>query len=98
MKFKPGIKIANVQPELLMGLMVANQILAYEFNADMVITACTDGTHMPGSKHYIGQAVDIRISNLKDPESVLSRLEFELDALFDIVLEADHIHFEYDPH
>jgi len=98
MKLKQGVKIAGVRPELLMGLMVANSIIAYEFNADMIITACTDGTHMAGSKHYVGQAVDIRIGNLSDPVAVVSRLKFELEELFDVVLERDHIHFEYDPH
>ena len=98
MKIKPGVKIAGVRPELLMGLMVANSIIAYEFNADMIITTCADGTHMAGSKHYIGQAVDIRIGNLSDPVAVVSRLKFELEELFDVVLEKDHIHFEYDPH
>jgi hypothetical protein len=98
MKFKQGIKIAGVCPELLMGLMVVNHIFAYEFNVDMVITACTDGVHRTGSKHYVGQAVDIRISNISDPVGVVNRLKFELDGLFDIVLEKDHIHFEYDQH
>jgi hypothetical protein len=98
MKLKPGVKIEVVRPELIMGLMVANHIFAYEFNSEMVITACTDGVHMTGSKHYIGQAVDIRISNLSNPGAVVDRLKFELDGLFDIVLEGDHIHMEYDPH
>jgi len=98
MKLKAGVKIAGIRPELLMGLMVANSIIDYEFNTDMVITACTDGIHMTGSKHYVGQAVDIRISNLSTPVAVVDRLKFELDGLFDIVLEKDHIHMEYDPH
>ena len=98
MKLKKGVKISGVRPELLMGLMVANSIIAYEFNTDMVVTSCTDGTHTPMSMHYVGQAVDIRISNLSDPVGVVDRLKFELDGLFDIVLERDHIHMEYDPH
>jgi len=98
MKFKQGVNITGVRPELLMGLMIANSVIAYEFNTDMIITACTDGVHMTGSKHYIGQAADIRISNLSDPVAVLNRLKFELDGLFDIVLESDHIHMEYEPH
>ena len=98
MKFKHGIKIAGLQPELLFGLMVANHIIAYEFNCDMVVTSCTDGTHCAGSKHYVGKAVDIRTYNLSNPTAVLNRLKFELDGLFDVVMESDHIHLEYDDH
>ena len=98
MRFKPGISIEGIKPELLAGLMVADDIFHREFKAEMTITAVTDGKHMTNSKHYTGHAVDIRTRDLSRPEAILSRLNQELDEWYDIVMESDHIHFEYDTH
>jgi len=97
MRLKSTVTIEGVKPELLLGLIVANSIFALQFNSELVITSLTDGRHKVDSLHYRGQAADIRIRGLADPVAVVTRLKNELDEWFDIVLEADHIHFEYDP-
>ena len=59
--------------------------------------------HEPGSKHYTGDAIDIRtwgIYSLK--ENIIEKFIKDLykifpDDLYDIVKEKDHIHIEFDP-
>lgn len=66
---------------------------------ELVITAGTDGHHMVGSKHYIGDALDIRISNLLPGQLkfVVDHLKSDLGKDYDVIVEVDHIHVEYDP-
>lgn len=100
MKLKSGIKIAGLQPELILGLIVADGIAQRDFGKELTITSIIDGVHMKGSKHYLGQAADFRTYDMQ-PGTVplmVTRLKAALDQWYDIVLESDHIHFEYDPH
>lgn len=68
------------------------------------ITSGSDGVHMPSSKHYTGEAVDLGIKT-KDwavlPEMIISSIIYDMHKLgidYDIVYhEGSHIHFEYDP-
>jgi hypothetical protein len=88
----------GVQPKhLVIAAALANvsEILKLE----LTITSGTDGKHMPGSKHYTGEALDIRTSNLTrtNRERVLVALKGRLGPQYDVVLEKDHIHVEYDP-
>jgi conjugal transfer mating pair stabilization protein TraG len=64
---------------------------------EIVITSGTDGQHMKGSKHPLGDALDIRRSNLTDPELFMSRVQARLGPDYQLVLERTHIHIEYDP-
>ena len=63
----------------------------------LVITSARDGDHRPGSMHYQGDAIDLRSRNLPDAFSARDRLQTLLGDEYDVVLEADHIHVEYDP-
>ena len=65
-----------------------------------VITSASDGKHGPNSLHYKGKALDLRTKNLR-PEQVHPVYVALNEALspggFDVVLETDHIHVEFDP-
>src|SRR4030095_736368 len=64
------------------------------------ITSAVDGTHMATSKHYTGDALDWRIweSNQKGvTSSIVEELKYYLGSDYDVILETDHIHIEYDP-
>ncbi len=67
------------------------------------ITSACDGIHQGGegraSLHYDGLGWDWRIWGLKDPKGIADEIRNEAQAIdyhYDIVLEADHIHTEYD--
>jgi len=95
---KSSVKLQGVSPELVLGLCVCESVF-HKYNIDLVITSLTDSKHSPNSLHYSGNAADLRISNI--PESVrpeiFSDLKNNLSTHFDVILESDHIHIEYQP-
>jgi hypothetical protein len=93
LKVKSGVTPRN----LVIAAAVANtaQILGLE----LTITSGTDGKHKRGSKHYSGEALDVRTRNLTkaNVKRVVDMLAARLGRGYDVVLETDHIHVEYDP-
>lgn len=98
MKLKPGASIKGLQSEMVLGLSICDSVYS-KHGVEMVITAGTDGKHSPGSLHYVGLAVDLRTSNV--PADKLKTLEValqdSLQAQFDVILESDHFHVEFQP-
>ena len=67
--FKPGVKIGNISPQLIIGINIAEDVYTHH-NLDCVITSVGDYRHSAVySEHYQGNAADIRTKNIKDPES-----------------------------
>lgn len=64
-----------------------------------VITSAADGTHKQNSLHYVGKAFDLRTRDLLQghAEAAREKLAAALGDQFDVVLESDHIHVEFDP-
>ena len=92
---KPGVRVAGMSNEILLGVVIAHQLF-YERGAGCTITSCTDGDHKPGSLHHTGRAVDLRLPTL-GVEQIVQQLKNRLGDEYDVVLEKDHIHLEYDP-
>lgn len=64
----------------------------------VTITSGNDGKHMKNSKHYTNEAIDIRTFDMelgRDVHTTL-RLKKRLGKDYDVILEKDHIHIEYD--
>lgn len=62
------------------------------------ITSIADGKHKIDSKHYdkpYSNAIDYRIWNVLN--SLVREIKKELGPDYDVVLEKDHLHVEYDP-
>ena len=98
LSLKTGVRVLGIRPELLLAVIVAERAYA-EAAADCVITACVDSKHSRGSLHYSGAAVDLRTNNLHPGEAdkIIARLRACLGADFDVLLESDHIHIEFQP-
>lgn len=68
---------------------------------EVTITSGTDGTHMKGSKHYSGNAIDIRSRDMMNKTKVARELDRQIKLKYafkyDVIEEKDHIHIEYDP-
>jgi hypothetical protein len=63
---------------------------------ELRITAIRNGsTHLPESFHSTGDAVDFEV--IIDSTYDIDKLRKELGNNFDVVIEKDHIHVEYDP-
>jgi len=96
MKIKNGVNLLGIRPEIIIGVLVADSILPY-YGQDAVITSAVDGKHKRASAHASGRAVDLRIWDLQDKEYAVTQLSEALGDEFDVILESDHIHMEYDP-
>lgn len=102
MKLKAGVIIKGIQPELVLGLMIADSIYQ-KYGHELTVTSVMDSKHGANSLHYKGLAADLRITNVIESkhypnglEGLVRELETSLVG-FDVVLEKDHIHIEYDP-
>jgi hypothetical protein len=82
-------------PEILLAVFVAHELFK-ESSEYLTLTSVTDGKHMEGSLHHAGLAVDLRLPNA-GKERLVQQLGIRLGADYDVVLEGDHIHVEYDP-
>lgn len=79
--------------------------VAITLNRDVTITSADDGKHMRDSKHYSGDALDIRSKDFTDKAAKLefiSRVIERLGHSYQGILEDEgrdneHFHFEYDP-
>lgn len=92
------IKLRGIRPETVLAMVLVDQLYR-DISVQCVITSVNSGKHMKGSLHYEGLAFDIRIKNV--PDEILSGLVTEirncLPSDFDVVLEKDHLHVEFDP-
>lgn len=98
--FKDGVKVDGVKKETIELMLILNTFFVRQLSKAFVVTSCTDGKHMKGSRHYSGYAIDIRTRHLshKDIEILFSWFTMWHDDKYDMVVEKDHIHVEYDPH
>jgi len=98
MKFKDGVDLNGIDSVMIHALCSIDNVYRY-YGEELVVTSCMDGRHKKGSLHYKGKAVDTRTRYFGELE--LQRIKYELiDVLgsnFDVVLESDHFHIEYDP-
>jgi hypothetical protein len=97
-QFKAGVLNNGVKPEILTAMLVANAIMA-RANQPFVVTSCTEAVHSPGSKHYVGYAFDFRLSSLGDAanKDILAKMKASLTEEYDVILEENHFHVEFDP-
>ena len=82
-----------------MGLMILDKLFWASVLGGLVVTSVTDGIHNPGSLHPKGFAADIRSRDIPaDVKDWLLRdCKRELGEQFDLVVENDHWHLEFDP-
>lgn len=93
---KPGVRVRGLSNEILLAIMIAESVYR-ETEQSMVVTSLTDGKHSANSRHYTGDAVDLRLPMPTTKLQIVSRLIAALGVDYDVVLENDHIHIEYDP-
>ena len=63
------------------------------------ITAGRDGKHRTDSKHYTGEAIDLRTRDLTQSQirAIRDALSAAIGSSYDVVIEPTHLHVEYDP-
>lgn len=98
MRLKPGVSLLGLRPETAIAMMAAQDVCR-ELGVPLVLTSVTDGRHSRGSRHYAGLAFDMRRRHMGPGQAAQARamLAERLGDGFDVILEATHIHVEYDP-
>ena len=99
LSFKEGVLMFNLQPQLVLGLLSIYSVFK-DYGYDCTVTSLSDSLHSVRSLHYSGYAVDLRIKHISSRADVVAigfDLRKALGSNFDVVLEVDHIHVEYDP-
>jgi len=95
MLIKAGVDISRLKRNARRGLAGVDEALK-EWNVETVVTSTFEGNHGAGSLHYADQAFDVGLPE-RDKDLIIGHLKRKLGSLFDVVLEDDHIHVEYDP-
>ena len=92
------VKVENLANEIKCKLInLANICKSIEGEHYMMtITSAKDGIHMKGSKHYTGEAIDIRKLDMKNVKIVVEEIKEYLGKDYDVIEEKTHIHIEYD--
>lgn len=92
------IDLSNIHPSLLIGILVLNEVLA-SFDVPLVITCGREGKHSNTSLHYVGCAVDVRNRELSksQQQEVKKIFDSRMNNDFDLVIESNHFHLEYQP-
>ena len=93
---KSGVDLRGLSPQMAIAYTIATKCYG---QYACVITSGSDSKHGTNSLHYSGRALDLRINNLPPPavQSIVDKLKEALGAQFDVVLEADHLHLEWQP-
>lgn len=96
---KMGVDLRGITPQMAIAYTIASALYQRHCNVPCVITSASDGKHGPNSLHYKGRALDLRTYNLPTASVslVVQSLKDALGSQFDVVLESDHIHIEFDP-
>lgn len=95
---KPGVDLRGLCSQMSVAYTIAMYVYQEKAQVPCVITSGSDGKHGPHSLHYCGKALDFRTNNLRGPQvhPVFMELKAALGDQFDVVLEDDHIHVEWD--
>jgi hypothetical protein len=106
MYFKDAVRLSDLaRPQLVLAMVLADQVYDSLGVVECWITSINDSVHGTNSKHYRGEAFDMRSKNLTTDQKILahSRLRAKLGPLgYDVLLEDlggsnEHFHIEWDP-
>lgn len=99
MKTKENVTLNNLDKKLKEKLMfiewICKTIEGEKY--EITITSANDGKHMTNSLHYKNKAVDLRTRDMKNAKVVGWEIKQYLGKDFDVILENDHLHIEYQP-
>lgn len=101
---KPTVRFRVITPALLHMLATLERVSRTAFglpDEGLVITSGSDGTHMAGSKHCTGEALDVRSKTLNATvrNGLIAMLCTELGPKFTVLLEDvgtpnEHLHIQ----
>lgn len=98
LEIKNTVELQGMQPELVPAIIVANEVYA-ELGYRCVITSVVDSKHSRTSLHYVGFALDLRTRDVpvEKHQAICAEIAARLGPQYDVVLESNHIHIEFQP-
>jgi hypothetical protein len=95
---KPDVRITGLRPEIILAIVAAERAYA-EIGCELMLTSGIEGQHGRGSLHFAGCAVDFRTQNVPADklQPLVEKIRYALGADFDVVLEKNHCHVEWQP-
>jgi len=95
MLVKAGVDISRLKRKIRRTLCVVHSVFA-KHGIEMVIVSTYEGNHSPCSLHYANDAYDVRWK-VEYPSEMIDEIRKKLGKDFNVVLEKDHLHIEYNP-
>ena len=96
MKLKPGVSLQDVSWRMFHAAVIAEAVYK-KYGVELVITSANDGKHGDKTLHHKGLALDLRTWTLNGRAlQVADEIRNALPDAYDVVVEPDHIHLEYD--
>ena len=92
---KKGVSMVGLQLVMRPVIKEAGKIWGGQGKKTLRITSTLEGSHGISSFHPFGLAVDLELP--PRPEMACHELRVALGSNYDVVLEGDHVHVEYDP-
>lgn len=98
LSLKPGVSLLGLSMQMVVALLIIEGCYS-EYGRDCVITSATDGKHGAHSHHLKGCAVDLRTTGIPTETMglIVVMIRERLSGEFQVVLEDDHLHVEFDP-
>jgi hypothetical protein len=97
---KEGVVLSTARPECLDAIQACARVV-YNLSGHqaLTVTSITDGEHGRKSLHRFGLAFDFRTREWAKEEAdyLIGEMQAVLGDGYDVILESDHGHCEYDP-
>jgi hypothetical protein len=97
-EYRDKVSLRYWKPPLVLAAIIVDRVYLAN-GSELIITCGDEGKHGRQSRHFIGHAFDARTRHLEpDLVSVIvMQCKERLGRDFDVVLEPDHLHIEFDP-
>ena len=97
MKIKQGCRVGGIKPEMIIATLLIEPVLN-DYGQELVITEGTGGKHSATSRHYSGNALDVRIWKLSEDGTVdecADKLRTALGAEYRVIVHDTHLHIMF---
>lgn len=95
MLIKAGVEICWLRSEIRKKLTFIEGVFN-EHDSELIVTSTFEGNHSAGSLHYGDLAIDFRLPD-NNREQIVDKIRKHLRPDYDVIMEFDHLHIEYDP-
>lgn len=99
MRIKAGVDLRGLVPQMALAAFVVEGVYVEVSGEQAVITSGADSKHGEKSLHPFGRALDFRTRHVSAGlmPKIVAKIKDCLGGQFDVVLESDHLHVEFDP-